>query len=281
MLVEAFRRLAVFGPLPEYAYIGFGAHEFIDFELVWRTIGITEMTSIEKEIPPDRFQFNRPFGGIVVEPGTSDTVLPKLTFRPHSIVWLDYTGKLSLPTINDLVYSAGRLGSGSVLVVTVNADPETEILKRRATVVKKVGAKRVPATLTDASLAKWGLAELYRNILWDEASQAMRNRPDAARFEQLFNFRYADSTRMLTWGGVIVADSDRQAFSDAKFDDLEFVKTGADACLLAPPALTLREMLRLNDELPLPPGATGPLSWLSKDDVEAYSWLHRWYPPVP
>ena len=109
----------------------------------------------------------------------------------------------------------------------------------------------------------------------------MRNRPDTARFEQLFNFRYADSTRMLTWGGVIVADSDRQAFSDARFDDLEFVKTGADACLLAPPALTLREMLRLNDQLPLPPGATGPLSWLSKDDVEAYSWLHRWYPPVP
>ena len=95
MLVEAFRRLAVFGPLPEYAYIGFGAHEFIDFELVWRTIGVTEMTSIEKEIPPDRFQFNRPFGGIVVEPGRSAaTVLPTLTFRPHSIVWLDYTGRL-------------------------------------------------------------------------------------------------------------------------------------------------------------------------------------------
>jgi hypothetical protein len=281
MLVEAFRRLAAFGPLPEYAYVGFGAHEFVDFELVWRTIGVTEMTSIEKEIPADRFQFNRPFGAIIVEPGTSATVLPKLTFKPHTIVWLDYTGRLSLSIINDLVYSAGRLGSGSVLVVTVNAEPETEISKRRAAVVRKVGAKRVPAKVTDATLAKWGLAELYRDILSDEVSQAMRNRPDTAEFEQLFNFRYADSTRMLTWGGVIVADQDRQAFTDARFGDLEFVKTDADACLLAPPVLTLREMLRLNDELPLAPGAAGPLTWLSKGEVDAYSWLHRWYPPVP
>jgi hypothetical protein len=281
MLVDAFRRLSAFGPLTEYAYIGFGAHEFVDFELLWRTIGITDMTSIEREIPVDRFKFNRPFGAIVVEPGTSSTVLPKLNFKPHTIVWLDYTGKLTVPIINDIVYTAGRLGSGSVLVVTVNAEPEKELSKRRAALVAGVEAKRVPASVTDASLAKWGLADLDRDILSDEASQAMRNRADIARFEQLFNFRYADSTRMLTWGGVIVAQQDSQAFDAATFDELDFVRRGADACVLAPPTLTLREMLKLNEELPLAPGAAGPLSWLSKDDLEAYAWLHRWYPSVP
>lgn len=281
MLVEAFRRLSTLGPLGEYAYIGFGAHEFVDFELMWRTIGITTMTSIERETPVDRFEFNRPFGSIVVEPGTSSTVLPNLTFRPHTILWLDYTGKLGISIINDVILAAGRLGSGSALVVTVNAEPERALAKRRGAVVSKVGASRVPAQVTDASLVGWRLAELDRDILSDEVAQAMRNRVEPAGFEQLFNFRYADGARMLTWGGLIVAEGDRQAFVDGKFDELDFVRRGTDACELAPPALTIREMLRLNEELPLAPGAPAPLNWLSRDELEAYARLHRWYPSVP
>jgi len=281
MLVDAFRRLSAFGPLTEYSYIGFGAHEFVDFELLWRTTGITEMISIEKETPVERFRFNRPFGSIVVEPGSSATVLPNLTFSPHTIMWLDYTAKLNSAVINDLILAASRLGSGSVLVITVNAEPEKAFQERRRAVVSRVGEKRVPATVTDASLAKWGLAELNREILSDEVAQTMRTRADRAAFEQLFHFRYADGARMLTWGGVIVADSDRRAFLDADFDELDFIRRGAAAFELAPPALTLREMLRLNDELPFDVGSPGPLAWLSQDEVEAYARLHRWYPSLP
>lgn len=281
MLVDAFRRLSAFGTLTEYGYVGFGAHEFVDFELVWRTIGITSMVSIEREAPVDRFEFNRPFGGIFVRPGSSSSVLPNLNLRPHTIMWLDYTGKLSTSIINDVILAGSRLGSGSVLVITVNAEPERQLHERRKSVAARVGERHVPASITDASLAKWGLAELSREILWDEMVQTMRTRVDRARFQQLFNFRYADRARMLTWGGIVVADADEQALVDAKFDELDFVRRGRDAYELVPPALTLREMLRLNDELPLASGAGGPFAWLSTEEIEAYARLHRWYPSMP
>ena len=33
MIIETLRRLRAFAPLSEYEYVGFGAHEFVDFEL--------------------------------------------------------------------------------------------------------------------------------------------------------------------------------------------------------------------------------------------------------
>lgn len=281
MLVDALRRLAAFGPLTEYSYVGFGAHEFIDFELLWRTLGITEMTSIEQSIPIDRFEFNRPFGSIIVEPGRAAAVLPRLSFKPHTIVWLDYTGKLNVEIINDTADTARRLGSGSALVVTVNAEPEPALSKRRKAVVSRLGEERVPGRVTDSSLAAWGLARLSRDILSDEVTRAMRTRTHQARFEQLFNFQYADGARMVTWGGIVVADDDRATFDSARFGELDFVRTVDVPCELAPPALTIREIVRFNDELPLAAGARGPFSWLTADQVAAYAWLHRWYPSVP
>lgn len=281
MLVDAFRRLVTFGPLAEYAYVGFGAHEFIDFELIWRTLGITEMTSIEESIPVDRLEFNRPFGNIVIEFGSATSVLPRLAFRHHSIVWLDYTLRLDVRILDDVVDAARRLGSGSVLVVTVNAHPEEQISKRMAGAVSRLRAERVPAGIDDASLAKWGLADLSRRVLEDEVRQTMRSRTDRAEFEQLFNFRYADTTKMLTWGGVVVSDEDRDRFEAARFGDFDFVRRSTTPCLLEPPVLTIREILRLNDELPITSGSAGPLGWVSDEELEAYVQLHRYYPSLP
>ena len=281
MLAEAFRRLVCFGPLAEYAYLGFGSHEFVDFELLWRTLGITRMTSIEKTTPVDRFEFNRPFGSIVVEPGESFTVLPRITFGQHTIVWLDYTDKLTVPIINDVRDCARRLGSGSALVVTVNVANVERIQDRRAAVVKAIEERRVPAAATDKTLANWGLAQLCRDVLADEVTQAMRDRIEPAKFEPLFHFQYQDTSKMLTWGGLIVAEKDRREFQEGRFDQLDFVRTGMSPLLLAPPTLTLREVLRLNEVLPLAAGATGPLSWMTSEDLEAYARLHRWYPSLP
>jgi hypothetical protein len=281
LLAEAFRRLSTFGPLSEYHYIGFGAHEFVDFELLWRTLGITQMISIEKETPKERFLFNRPFGSIVVEPGTSRTVLPRINFAPHTIIWLDYTSKLNRDVIADIGDCAGRLESGSVLVATVNVEPEPHISSRRSEVVRRLGVARVPPSVTDATLFPWGLADLSYAVLSDEVAQAMRTRVHPARFEQVFHFRYADNARMLTWGGIVVSDADRAHFTAADFAELEFARAGAAPYDLGPPALTIREMLRLNDALPIAPGTPSPLSWVSQEDLDAYARLHRWYPSLP
>src|SRR4051794_25570909 len=96
ILVDTLGRLAPIAPLADYQYVGFGAVEFFDFDLVHRRLGVHKLISIESEanlIP--RCRFNRPFKGIEVLSGMSLTILPTLDWSGLSIVWLDYTSCLT------------------------------------------------------------------------------------------------------------------------------------------------------------------------------------------
>jgi hypothetical protein len=93
MMCEAFRRLAEFGAMESYRYIGFGSPYFTDFQIIHKQLNVQEMVSIEiNEGDRDRFLFNRPFRCIELRFGHSNTVLPQLPWHARSIVWLDYDG---------------------------------------------------------------------------------------------------------------------------------------------------------------------------------------------
>jgi len=65
MLAEIFSRLAVFRPLSDYSYVGFGSVYFTDFALFHRQFGFCPMYSIEEdEEGKERAPFNVPFGCI-------------------------------------------------------------------------------------------------------------------------------------------------------------------------------------------------------------------------
>ena len=279
MIIETLRRLRSFAPLSEYEYIGFGAHEFVDFELVWRYLGLTRLTSIEETIPIDRYLFNAPFGAVNVEPGQASSVLPNLALTGRAIVWLDYTRRLDRSAINDVNGLVRRLVSGSVVIVTVNATPEDRVTKRLAGAIARLGRERVPRTHTDASFGQWGLAVLTHSALADEVLQTARSRGDGATAEQLLRFHYQDTSKMLTWAGVIVTPAERPNYERAAFADLPFkALMGDEPVPINPPPLTIREIVRLNAEMPPAAGMASPLPWLSDDDFHAYARLHRWYP---
>lgn len=280
ILVEALGRLAAFGDLAEYQYVGFGAHEFIDFELLWRHLGIESMVSIEWNDPVDRHKFNRPYEGVDVIQGDSTTVLPNFELRPHSVVWLDYTSKLNTKMIDEMKDLVTRLGTGSVLLASFNVTPEPKLGGRRRAVERRLGVPRVPVGWSDDQFAEWGLASLCGSVLRDEVAGVARSRADGANFKQLFNFRYQDGAQMATWGGAVVGPEDAGAFAAARFDELPYVRVGEEAFTIDPPALTLREILHLNRQLPRSPGAPSPLPWFSVDEVDEYAKLHRWYPAV-
>jgi hypothetical protein len=126
MLCEAFRRLAEFGHVSDYRYIGFGSTYFSDFILVHKTLAIRNMLSIERDdFNKARFEFNRPFHCIKLYFGESNDVLPELGWRDvRTICWLDYDGKLDSSVLTDVRLFCANAVSGSVLVVTVNAEPD-------------------------------------------------------------------------------------------------------------------------------------------------------------
>lgn len=282
MIVDTCRRLRSFAPLSEYQYVGFGGYEFVDFELVHRELGVPHLISIESDTnSADRYMFNRPFGDIEMHLDRASIVLPELLDDKRlRIVWLDYTSRLNLEVLADLQTAARRLLAGSILIATVNARPASPASARRDEFVADVGEEKVPGDTTDASLAKWGLADAQRRIVVQELPDALRRRDDGAAFEQLFYFCYSDDAPMLTWGGVIVHPGQRASFDQAAFHELEQTRAGADPLHVSVPPLTAKEVVHLNEQLPGDP-ATLTAAGIPDPDKEAYGRLYRWYPPVP
>jgi hypothetical protein len=239
------------------------------------------MVSCEKDPDPNRYQFNRPFADIELKFGPASQHLPFLDKATLRIVWLDYTQRLDHEVLQDVSAASARLAPGSMLIVTVNAMPARPANKRREQLVEDVGEERIPNGVDDPSLAKWGLADIQRRISFSVIRDALEGRGDGATFGQLFNFRYADSAQMLTLGGVIVTPGLRQAFDACKFEQLAHISCDHNPVLISAPALTAKEALHLNRQLPLATGETLECPGLDSDDIDGYERFYRWYPPIP
>lgn len=278
--IDAMRRLATFRPLPEYRYIGFGGFEFIDFDIVKRSLDVRRMVSIEDREPLDRIEFNRPFPDIEVEYGHSNVILPGLALDVPSIVWMDYCGPVRFDVLQDMLLLGERMLPGSMLLMTVNATV-AEDGKRLSTLHERVGVDRIPVDVgSDKDLDGWRTADVQRRILLGELRRGLAQRSDNARFEQLLNVQYRDTQRMQTLGGVIVDPGSEAAFRAAEYRSFPYVRTGVDALRIKVPILTAREVLDLESRSLLG-GPTPGFSWLKQAEADSFAELHRWYPPVP
>jgi hypothetical protein len=125
MLCESFQRLCYFHPLEDYEYIGFGAFYFADFKLFHRQLGIRNMISIEHDSSiQKRVKFNKPYTFLQVKKDTSSTVLTSHKWRRPAIIWLDYDSVLETSHMKDLECVVQNARSGSVLLLTSDADPK-------------------------------------------------------------------------------------------------------------------------------------------------------------
>src|SRR5919106_3791691 len=183
MVVDVCRQLRTFDELTNYRYVGFGAYEFVDFELFRRELGIVGMDSIEFDTSgQERYRFNRPFGEIELHFDRASDVLPDLLEDPLlRIVWLDYTWGLNQEVLQDVGTCVRKLVAGSMLIVTVVARPARPANERRARLIEAVGPDRVDPDVTDDSLAH-GLPAAQRDILVSEAASQASRRGDGAAF---------------------------------------------------------------------------------------------------
>jgi hypothetical protein len=250
MLLEALGRLSAFSPLSTYQYVGFGSPFFVDFRLFHRRLGITKMASIEKEKEDEpRFELNKPFDRIDMLYGRSSERLPDVDWSLPTIAWLDYDTKLESSVLSDIAYATDRAKHGDCLVITVDAEPPTT----------KDGVRAVEAAIGDVaeqlgspeSLAPWGLANHFYELMDSTVVRTLRERGARLRFEQLWRFHYRDTARMLTFGGVFVDERDEVPLRAAGFDDLSFTRRrGDDAFVLLMPRLTLLETARIDRYMP-------------------------------
>lgn len=298
MLCEAFRRLSFFQAIESYRYIGFGSFYFADFKLIHKSLGITDMLSFEIESRKRRrFEFNNPFRCVKLRFGHSNRLLRDYWRKRRTILWLDYDNPLDKFCLRDVGFFCNNATSGSVLIVTVDAQAESEpakldqefsAFKERvnddidvSTTDDVTERERIPFGVDAKSLAGWGTAKVSHRIIINEIAKVVSERnslqSDKLNFHQLFNFHYKDTAQMLTVGGILCADSESDKLQACDFGSLDFVRTGLNPYTIDLPRLTFREIRYLDSQLPMNPSKLRSRG-IKADELRKYAKLYRWFP---
>src|SRR5262249_8488798 len=101
---------------------------------------------------------------------------------------------------------------------------------------------------------------------------------DKLTFRQCFHFRYTDTTRMLTVGGVLLNPADMATLGPDPFAGLPFIQTAEDVVEIKPPVLTGREVRHLSRLFPHDDAKTEAPNWLAAEELENFRQVYRYYP---
>jgi len=295
IICDSLRCLSPFGELTTYRYVGFGSTYFSDFILFHKSLHIEDMISIEKDTnAKERFEYNRPFGCIKIKYGNSYDVLPMLEWSKKSIVWLDYDNPLDKTILDDIDTLTTKLVSGSVLSVTVSAEPERpqeEGLSREKIhefredkLRKKLPNEKIPIDLKSSDLTGKNLAKLYKRIIDNQLKQSLSNANSARsedqklNYKQIFDFRYADGSRMLTVGWLIFEQSNDELAKQCKFNK-NFNRTEVDKPYeIKIPNLTLKETQYLDSLMPTDDCNAVNRICIPLEDIKLYAELYKYFP---
>lgn len=283
MIVDALQGLEAFATLDRYRYIGLGSISFNDFSLVHRRLGIEKMISIERA-EGERCEFNAPFNSIEVIEGETNDVLPRLDYEIPTICWLDFDSKLTKAVLRDVNVLAKRLESGSVLIVTLNAQPDP-LDERVPELTDNVGAGHVPGGTSESDMAQWGTSEVYREILQNEIDEALTETNAMAQGsiefqdDHIFNFQYQDAggPKMVTAGWVIYQAMHAKHRQASGLSCWEFTEDVPEPYRIKVPILTEKEILFLNDQLP-PGGDLPDVEFLPRKDIQDYAKIYSYMP---
>ncbi|MDO9413646.1 MAG: hypothetical protein Q7T81_13835 [Pseudolabrys sp.] len=291
MLSEIFRRLWPFNAPNDYVYVGFGAISFMDFIVFHKVMGVKEMISIERETESiDRVTANRPFE-ITVDNRNSSQVLPDLKYEQPHIIWLDYDDPLSVPMLLDSAAVASRANSGSVLAISFQCQKAKELNESAADegdplnlFKDRFGRERVSDLVEEQDLHGWPFGKLGRQMLLREIDEAVAKRnveaddADKVKFLKICEIEYQDGAKMTTIVGMFISDGDQGKFDSCKFVDIDFMPDDQSPIRIVVPKLTVREIRKLEQQLPIGVGSVLDIGSIPKSEAEAFAELYRYLP---
>jgi hypothetical protein len=259
----------------EFQYVGFGALEFIDFDLMHRNLGITKLTSIENSSNIERYEANKPYRNIELLAGHSTDMLTRINWTGLSVVWLDYECPLQSIVFNDIEYLCTKLTPGSVLAVTLNAEPG-RLDGRRDRFAKNVTEARVPQGVDDDILGSWGWAEAQQRILFSILRNRLSKRVDQASWKQVLNIQYRDNAKMQFTAGVVGTPALAAALEMCELSKLDYYRGSADALRIEIPYFTSHEQSLLRRKLPRGSHQRLSLPGVDATDVGNYANFYKW-----
>ena len=292
MLLEVARRLAAFGPIDEYRYLGLGSVWFSDFQLFHRAFGISEMVSIEREKSAEaRIRANLPFAAVTPIFDTTAKVLPALDWSKRQIVWLDYDDPISPGVLADAATVARKSPSGSLIAISVQVHHALEV--DEATAVGSGSALNLfkgrysnaslPVDLAEDDFHGRPFAKLSADMIEGELENALVARntafdadsPERLMFHRICRIAYADGAPMMTVVGVVVSEGEAEIVGSLHLDRLDFVPDDG-IVRIEVPKITPREARMLEARLP----SSGSLSrdHVPGSDASAFAKFYRYLP---
>lgn len=285
MIAEALARLSVFCRVKSYRYIGMGSTFYSDFTLFHRILGMAPMVSIQKRFGDEpRFDFNLPLGCIKNEFGHSNQVLPGFQWRGvPTVVWLDYDDVFEPYMLEDIGYLASVIHPSSVLIVTVRSRGNDfgEQPEQRVDRLKEIFKEKLPIDITQADVVNEEFHKVIRRTLNATLNDVLIKRnsgiseEEQIEIKQIFYFLYADTTPMMTIGGLFIKKGQCDSFSRCDFESLDFCMFEDDPYEIYAPNLTYREQRYLDKQLP---AENLELAGVPQQDLAAYARLYRYFP---
>jgi hypothetical protein len=313
MLIEAFRRLSFIDDLTTYRYIGFGSTYFSDFELIHKELNITNLISIEADKgSAPRFEFNRPYSCVDIRFDFSYNILPTLNYDTKDIIWLDYDKSLKKYMLDDIDTIISNVQMGSMFLISLNVENPKLLLcdddisdpkkRKNKTKIKleeineslegylNISEEMSPLNIDNSIFKDWNFAKRCTQIINDQINKSVQNRESREKkgitYQQLFNFHYADGSKMLTIGGIIYDSSLENDITNCKFDSLGFTRKDNIALEINVPNLTFREIKYLNkyisidDITKFPKDVSGKRidTIVPSTEIKMYHEVYRYFP---
>ena len=271
----------------DYRYLGLGSMWFVDFIMMHKRIGITDLVTIEKEESrAKRVSFNAPYSCVEVKLGASTKVIRELAWDKRTIAWLDYDDQLRAYMFDDLNQIITKSTSGDVVMLSVNAEAaqlsiaeDKELVDPMSVLKGLVDSTFIP-TDAEKRLSKNQFPALVGEIMFNFMKSSVLSTTRDLDFFPLFNFSYSDGAKMVTYGGVIVDASDEATLKRLSLGShFEFVAQHGQFEIQVP-QLTFKEKLELDRRMPCaqaPKPDNLPFE-LKPSEIEAYRRFYQEYP---
>lgn len=283
MMVDTLLRMSQGGfKISDYQYTGFGSIYFVDFILLHKVLGLTNLLNVEYSAKiKRRVKFNSPFALIRHEFKPIGDVIPTLDRDMSHLLWLDYDDIINRSIIEDVVSASAQLSRGSLLMVTVDVEPPAgpEGPEAWRSFFEDEVGQYLDAGLRVSEYSRSNLPALNASTLLNAIKAGLVGRPGIS-FHLLFNFVYKDGHRMLTIGGLIGGASEFRSLKACNFDGLRFMRNGLDegSYEIRVPRLTRKERLYLDSFMPCAAKWRPRAFEMSSEDVAAYREIYRFYP---
>lgn len=281
MLIDALQALSASGfGISDYQYTGMGSIYFVDFVLFHKFLGIKSMWTVEHDVTiTKRVRFNRPFSFVKIFMASAGEVIAQLPLRKRHLLWLDYDDFVSSTLAEDVYMAVTRLRAGSIILITVDVeapvtDPTPAKLRQHFTAEVERYLPPKPKFVPSE------LPALNVEILERICTSAVSVRSDVA-FQPMFSFLYKDGHQMLTVGGMMVGQNERELLNaDALKEKNPYMKFSWEEapCNIAVPTLTRKERIFLEGAMPGANGRVPAKFELKPEDVRAYRDIYRFYP---